>query len=195
MRHQRHSFPNPICSLATGLGVQHLGAHTILRQLMGFWLQIFLGFNACAHSLVATNLSRRAEGRAASVLTRIAQLAVAVSIPLGAALFASRGLLPDLFTADAGVRREVAEVLPLLLIIMVGFGGLYLFGVGVGVVRVGYHTGCARYPMQPPASPSVAACLLPAPPTAPPLPLPPSPTPPAPGRAGHSAGGRPAGRL
>ncbi len=27
-------------SLATGLGVQHLGAHTILRQLMGFWLQV-----------------------------------------------------------------------------------------------------------------------------------------------------------
>jgi Na+-driven multidrug efflux pump len=27
-------------SAATGLGVQHLGAHTILRQLMGFWLQV-----------------------------------------------------------------------------------------------------------------------------------------------------------
>jgi hypothetical protein len=26
-------------TLATGLGAQHLGAHTILRQLMGFWLQ------------------------------------------------------------------------------------------------------------------------------------------------------------
>lgn len=33
-----HSIPP--CSLATGLGVQHLGAHTILRQLMGFWLQV-----------------------------------------------------------------------------------------------------------------------------------------------------------
>ena len=29
-------------SMATGLGVQHLGAHTILRQLMGFWLQVRL---------------------------------------------------------------------------------------------------------------------------------------------------------
>lgn len=27
-------------SVATGLGVSHLGAHTILRQLMGFWLQV-----------------------------------------------------------------------------------------------------------------------------------------------------------
>lgn len=83
--------------------------------------QLFLAFNATAHALIATNLSRRAEGRAAEVLLRIAQLAVAVALPLGAALFASRALLPDLFTQDALVRQEVAQVLPLLLIIMVRY--------------------------------------------------------------------------
>ncbi len=60
--------------------------------------QLFLAFNATAHSLVANSLSRRAEGRAAEVLARLAQLAVALSIPVAVALFVGRGLLPDLFT-------------------------------------------------------------------------------------------------
>lgn len=72
-----------------------------------------------AHALIATNLSRQREGRAAEVLVRIAQLAVAISIPVAAALFAARGLLPDMFTGDLAVRHEVAEVLPLLLVLMV----------------------------------------------------------------------------
>ena len=170
-------------SAATALGVQHLGAHTILRQVMGFWLQVrggaragagrgqtrvgcapgatrppriaaalpqhkevrparalpfgprsfppalpccpqlFIAFNATAHSLIANSLSRQREGRAAEVLVRIAQLAVAVSLPLAAALFAGRGLLPDLFTEDVLVQREVAEVLPFLLLLMVRRGG------------------------------------------------------------------------
>lgn len=81
--------------------------------------QLFLAFNSVAHSLIATNLSRQREGRAAEVLVRIAQLAVAVSIPVAVGLFAARGLLPDLFTGDLAVRHEVAEVLPLLLVLMV----------------------------------------------------------------------------
>jgi len=81
--------------------------------------QLFLAFNATAHSLIATNLSRKRESRAADTLVRIAQLAVALSIPVALALFAGRGLLPDLFTEDVLVQREVAEVLPLLLLIMV----------------------------------------------------------------------------
>jgi Na+-driven multidrug efflux pump len=84
-----------------------------------------VAFNATAHSLIATNLSRQREGRAAQVLVRIAQLAVGLSLPLAAALFLARGSLPGLFTGDAGVQGEVAEVLPLLLILMVrrGEGG------------------------------------------------------------------------
>ncbi|KAL4450047.1 hypothetical protein ABPG77_010716 [Micractinium sp. CCAP 211/92] len=126
-------------SVATGLGVSHLGAHTILRQLMGFWLQLFLAFQSVAHALIATNLSRQREGRAAEVLVRIAQLAVAVSIPVAAALFAARGLLPDLFTGDALVRGEVAEVLPLLLVLMpLDALGLVLEGGLLGASDTGY---------------------------------------------------------
>lgn len=69
---------------------------------------MFLAFNATAHSLVANNLSRRAEGRAAEVLARLAQLAVALSIPVAAALFVGRGLLPDLFTGE-GVCEGACE--------------------------------------------------------------------------------------
>lgn len=70
--------------------------------------QMFLAFNATAHSLVANNLSRRAEERAAEVLARLAQLAVALSIPVAAALFVGRGLLPDLFTGE-GVCEGACE--------------------------------------------------------------------------------------
>ncbi|KAL4452363.1 hypothetical protein ABPG75_008025 [Micractinium tetrahymenae] len=126
-------------SVATGLGVSHLGAHTILRQLMGFWLQLFLAFNSVAHSLIATNLSRQREERAAEVLVRICQLAVAVSIPVAVALFAARGALPDLFTGDLLVRREVAEVLPLLLVLMpLDALGLVLEGGLLGASDTGY---------------------------------------------------------
>lgn len=81
------------------------------------------------------------------MLVRIAQLAVALSIPVAALLFAGRGLLPDLFTSDVLVQREVAEVLPLLLVIMVsqGWGGAGWGRVGRGgmrrrasMVRAGY---------------------------------------------------------
>lgn len=126
-------------SVATGLGVSHLGAHTILRQLMGFWLQLFLAFNSVAHALIATNLSRQREGRAAEVLVRIAQLAVAISIPVAAALFAARGLLPDMFTGDLAVRHEVAEVLPLLLVLMpLDALGTVLEGGLLGASDTGY---------------------------------------------------------
>lgn len=40
LHHAATATTTHTCSLATGLGVQHLGAHTILRQLMGFWLQV-----------------------------------------------------------------------------------------------------------------------------------------------------------
>lgn len=83
---------------------------------------MFIAFNATAHSLIATNLSRRADDRAASVLARIAQLAVAMSLPLAALLFLGRAALPGMFTDDLAVQREVADVLPLLLAIMVSEG-------------------------------------------------------------------------
>lgn len=66
------------------------------------------------------------------MLTRIAQLAVAASLPLAALLFAGRGLLPDLFTADVLVQSEVADVLPLLLVLMVRPAGCAGNGACIG---------------------------------------------------------------
>ena len=43
------------------------------------------------------------------VLARIAQLAVAASLPLAVALFAARGSLPGLFTDDSLVAAEVVR--------------------------------------------------------------------------------------
>ena len=48
----------------------------------------------------------------------MAQLSVALSLPLGAGALAARAALPALFTSDAGVSAEVAQVLPLLLLLM-----------------------------------------------------------------------------
>lgn len=105
-------------SLATNLGAPELAAHTILRQLTGFWLQGFIALNATAHSLVATDLSRgRADG-AGRVLVRCAHLAVIGSLPACLALWTARETLPGLFTADSGVIDDVAVVLPFLLLCM-----------------------------------------------------------------------------
>ena len=109
-------------SLATSLGPDALAAHTVLRQLSGFWLQGFLAFNACAHSMVASALgdSRRGAGmdRASGILERICHLAVISSIPVAFVLLSSRSVLPLIFTSDATVVGDVAMVLPFLLAYM-----------------------------------------------------------------------------
>lgn len=105
-------------SLATSLGPSHLAAHTILRQLMGFWMQGFVAFNATAHSLISTAVSRKKAGQAAAIIARIAQIAVGISLVVGAGLYAGRGVLPGLFTGDTVAVGEVAHVLPLLLVLM-----------------------------------------------------------------------------
>ncbi|KAI3438217.1 hypothetical protein D9Q98_000654 [Chlorella vulgaris] len=124
---------------ATSLGVQHLGAHTILRQLAGFWMQLFLAFNATAHSLIANSLSRQREQAAAQILVRVAQLAVAVSLPLAVGLYFFRSLLPGLFTDDVLVQGEVADVLPLLLLLVpLDALGTVLEGGILGASDTGY---------------------------------------------------------
>lgn len=50
-------------------------------------VQGFLAFNATAHSLISSALSRRKEGQAAQIITRIAQLAVGISLVLGLGLY------------------------------------------------------------------------------------------------------------
>jgi putative MATE family efflux protein len=109
-------------SLATSLGPDVLAAHTVLRQLSGFWLQGFLAFNATAHSLVASALGdvRRRTGmdRASEALERICQLAVASSIPSVFLLLTLRTVLPQLFTSESTVIEEVTLVLPFLLAYM-----------------------------------------------------------------------------
>ena len=106
-------------SLATSLGPDALAAHTVLRQLSGFWLQGFLAFNATAHSMVASALGdvHRSFGmdRASDVLERICQLAVICSLPVAILLLISRSVLPMIFTSDATVVKDVALVLPFLL--------------------------------------------------------------------------------
>jgi len=105
-------------SIATGLGASQLAAHTILRQLTGFWLQGFIAMNATAHSLVATDISRgRADG-AGRVLVRCTQLAVMGSVPVGIGLCLGKDVLPGIFTNDIIVSAEVAHVLPLVLLYM-----------------------------------------------------------------------------
>lgn len=110
-------------SLATGLGADGLAAHTVIRQLSAFWLQVFVAFNATAHSVVASALgsSQKSAGmeKAALLLERICQLAVVLSAPMALALYASRDQLPGIFTADPIVTADVSAVLPLLLISMV----------------------------------------------------------------------------
>jgi len=106
-------------SIATRLGPDQLAAHTVLRQISLFWIQLFMGFNATAHSLVASSLGKRtAQGvlEASRIMERIAYVAVATSIPLAAGLYASRALLPLAFTDSPVVVDDVAGVLPLLLV-------------------------------------------------------------------------------
>lgn len=111
-------------SLITGLGPDALAAHTVLRQISTFWVQLFVAFNATAHALIASSLGDAARSRssgmdrAAAAMERICQLAVAVSVPLAVILFASRSFLPLAFTPDSTVVTEVVRVLPLLLAFM-----------------------------------------------------------------------------
>ena len=50
----------------------------------------FLAFNATAHTLISTALSRNKEEQAAQIIARIAQLAVGISLVLGLGLYAGR---------------------------------------------------------------------------------------------------------
>ncbi len=107
-------------SMATRLGPDQLAAHTVLRQISTFWIQLFMAFNATAHSLVASALGKRTiqgvlEG--ARVVERTAYVAVAVSLPLAAGLYVLRAWLPLPFTDSSVVLNDVVEVLPLLLTI------------------------------------------------------------------------------
>ncbi|MEO2191847.1 MAG: MATE family efflux transporter, partial [bacterium] len=107
-------------SMATGLGPDQLAAHTVLRQISTFWIQLFMGFNATAHSLVASALGKRTiqgvlEG--SRVVERTACVAVAASLPLATGLYLCREWLPLPFTDSGVVVNDVIEVLPLLLAI------------------------------------------------------------------------------
>lgn len=105
-------------SIATNLGPDQLAAHTVLRQISTFWIQLFMAFNATAHSLVASSLGKKTiQGvlEASRVGERIAYVAVAASLPLAAGLYASRSWLPLPFTNSRTVAEDVVSVLPLLL--------------------------------------------------------------------------------
>ena len=105
-------------SIATRLGPEELAAHTVLRQISTFWIQLFMGFNATAHSLVANSLGKKTvQGvlEASRVMERIVYVAVATSVPLAGVLYASRKLLPLAFNDSPFVVEVVVSVLPLLL--------------------------------------------------------------------------------
>lgn len=120
-------------SIATSLGPNNLAAHTVLRQISSFWLQLFMAYNATAHSMVASSLSKRTAqgmGTAAEIMERICHLAVLTSIPLGIGLYALEGQIPFIFTDSLTVNKDVVGVLPLLLILMVCHHDSLLLHIG-----------------------------------------------------------------
>lgn len=108
-------------------------------------MQTFLGFNATAHSMVATALGNRRSKEGAEILVRICELAVALSLPLMTVLFITRSTLPGLFTSDMAVVTEVAHVLPFLLLCMVRF--FLVCGVALNNVVVLEHINSKFYEM------------------------------------------------
>lgn len=105
-------------SLVTNLGPDQLASHTILRQISTFWIQMFMAYNATAHSIVASSLSTRTTRgmmSAAEIMERICHLALLTSVPLAISLYACRSYLPLIFTDNAIVDSGVEAVLPMLL--------------------------------------------------------------------------------
>ena len=109
-------------SIATNLGADQLAAHTVLRQLSSFWLQVFMAYNATAHSMIASSLSsrnrRQGMENASCLMKRISSFALGTSIPLAIVLYIVRGYLPGIFTDNNLVNNDVLIVLPLLLVFM-----------------------------------------------------------------------------
>lgn len=110
-------------SVATSLGPDQLAAHTVLRQISSFWQQLFMAYNATAHSMIASSLSmknkRKGMDGAARVMERICHLGIATSIPLSILLYSISPSLPVLFTENRLVNADVLVVLPVLLALMV----------------------------------------------------------------------------
>jgi putative MATE family efflux protein len=108
-------------SIATTLGPDQLAAHTILRQISTFWIQLFMAYNASAHSLVASSLSTKTPqglSSAAEIMERICHLALFTTLPLSLSLYIFRAYLPMVFTDNAIVIQDVIGVLPILLVLM-----------------------------------------------------------------------------
>lgn len=105
-------------SIVTNLGPDQLASHTILRQISTFWIQMFMAYNATAHSMVASLLSTRTMrgmSSAAESMERICQLALVTSVPLSITLYICRSFLPVIFTDNTIVNAGVESVLPMLL--------------------------------------------------------------------------------
>jgi Na+-driven multidrug efflux pump len=119
-------------SIATSLGPDQLAAHTVLRQISSFWQQMFMAFNATAHSMIASSLSmtnkRKGMDGAARIMERICHLGIATSIPLSILLYSISPSLPAVFTENKLVNADVLVVLPVLLALMVCFS-FFLFSI------------------------------------------------------------------
>lgn len=105
-------------SIVTNLGPDQLATHTILRQISTFWIQMFMAYNATAHSMVASSLSTRTTqgmSSAAEIMERICHLALVTSVPLSLSLYICRSYLPLMFTNNPIVDSGVEAVLPMLL--------------------------------------------------------------------------------
>eukprot|EP00208_Stichococcus_sp_RCC1054_P003768 CAMPEP_0206138982 /NCGR_PEP_ID=MMETSP1473-20131121/4236_1 /ASSEMBLY_ACC=CAM_ASM_001109 /TAXON_ID=1461547 /ORGANISM="Stichococcus sp, Strain RCC1054" /LENGTH=520 /DNA_ID=CAMNT_0053532579 /DNA_START=234 /DNA_END=1797 /DNA_ORIENTATION=- len=105
-------------SLVTALGVTSLAAHTIVKQVWDFWMQVSQSLNISANSMVASALGANDMSTAREVLMRILLMGAIPGVLLGIVFLVAQGAIPAAFTQDEAVIRAVTRVIPLLAVAM-----------------------------------------------------------------------------
>lgn len=101
-------------SLVTALGVTALAAHTIVKQVWDFWMQVSQSLNISANSMVASALGSNDLSTAREVLMRILFMGFAPGALLGLIFLVAQSAIPGVFTQDPAVISAVTNVVPLL---------------------------------------------------------------------------------
>lgn len=105
-------------SLVTALGVTALAAHTIVKQVWDFWMQVSQSLNISANSMVASALGANDLSTAREVLARILLFGCAPGVLLGIVFLIAQSAIPGVFTQDPAVISAVTKVIPLLAVAM-----------------------------------------------------------------------------